>query len=221
MKINADTRLRASAMIDDLPWHRSPDGSVERRMLDRDGGEVARATSVVRYPPGSQFPSHSHALGEEFLVLDGVFSDESGHYPVGTYVRNPPGSAHAPFSEQGCVIFVKLRQFDSGDLARVVVDTRCADYAEHPHPGLEALDLHHFGPEHVRLLRAVRATELHSVEWTGGAEFLVLQGRLADEDGVYPAGAWLRLPPGTHQRLVVSEASRFYLKTGHLGSGLS
>ena len=221
MKINADLRLRASAMIDDLPWRWSPDGSVERRMLDRDGGEIARATSVVRYPSGSRFPSHSHALGEEFLVLQGVFSDESGDYPAGTYVRNPPGSAHAPFSEKGCVIFVKLRQFDPGDLTRVVVDTRCADYAQKPCPGIEAADLHRFGPEHVRLLRAVRATELDPVDWPGGAEFLVLEGRLADKDGSYPSGTWLRLPPGARQRLAVAEASRFYLKTGHLAGSLN
>ena len=66
-------------------------------MLDRIGDEVARATSIVRYAPGSSFARHEHAKGEEFLVLEGIFSDDSGDYPAGFYVRNPPGSGHTPF----------------------------------------------------------------------------------------------------------------------------
>jgi anti-sigma factor ChrR (cupin superfamily) len=27
----------------------------------------------------------------------------------GTYIKNPPGSSHAPFSENGCTLLVKLR----------------------------------------------------------------------------------------------------------------
>ena len=96
MKLNADLGRRAVALTDELPWQWSPDRSVQRRMLDRDGEEVARATSLVKYPAGSSFPAHKHGAGEEFLVLGGVFSDEFGDYPAGTYVRNPPGSAHSP-----------------------------------------------------------------------------------------------------------------------------
>ncbi len=81
---------------------------VERRMLERDGDEVARATSLVRFAPNSAFSAHRHGGGEEFLVLEGVFSDESGDFPAGTYARNPVGSRHVPSSELGCVIFVKL-----------------------------------------------------------------------------------------------------------------
>ena len=73
----------------------------ERRMLERDGEEVARATSVVRYAPNSSFDPHTHGGGEEFFVLDGVFSDEHGDFGPGTYVRNPPGSRHTPRQRQG------------------------------------------------------------------------------------------------------------------------
>src|SRR5918993_663748 len=94
-----------------LPWAPSPMAGVERRMLDRVGGEVARATSIVRYAPGSRFSAHAHGGGEEFLVLEGVFSDEHGDFPTGSYVRNPPTSRHTPGSESGCTLFVKLWQF--------------------------------------------------------------------------------------------------------------
>src|SRR5579859_6313352 len=111
MLINADFSARAVVDTTALPWIPSPMPGVERKMLERDGGEVARATSLVRYAAGSRFERHEHGGGEEFLVLDGIFSDEYGDYPPGTYVRNPPGSHHAPFSRTGCTLFVKLRQF--------------------------------------------------------------------------------------------------------------
>ena len=123
MRINAEFNERAAVIADDSQWVHSPESGVERQMLDRIGDEVARATSIVRYAPGSSFATHQHAKGEEFLVLDGIFSDESGHYPAGSYVRNPPGSAHAPYSDEGCRILVKLRQFDAQDLDQFSVDT--------------------------------------------------------------------------------------------------
>ena len=87
MRINADFSQRAIVTPADWCWVGSPESGVERMMLDRIGEEVARATSIVRYAPGSRFPRHEHAKGEEFLVLDGVFSDESGDYGPGAYVR--------------------------------------------------------------------------------------------------------------------------------------
>ena len=42
---------------------------VQRRLLERNGGEVAIASSIVRYLPGSRFCAHSHELGEEYMVL--------------------------------------------------------------------------------------------------------------------------------------------------------
>ncbi len=216
MKINANLGRRATANSNLLPWRRSPDGSVERRMLDRVGAEVARATSVVRYPPGSRFPSHIHGGGEEFLVLEGVFSDESGDYPAGFYVRNPPGSAHAPFSREGCVIFVKLRQFDPGDVSYVAIDTNRPTADPTATPAESEIELHRFGRERVRLLRSAAGAQPKDMSWPGGAEFFVVHGEIDDELGRYPAGSWLRLPAGARQRLCVRPATAFYLKTGHL-----
>src|SRR5215510_12612552 len=128
--VNADFTRRVVITTDALPWIPSPQAAVERRLLDRIGGEVARATSLVRYAKASAFPAHSHALGEEFLVLDGVFSDERGDYPAGTYVRNPPGSRHTPRTAPGCIILVKLRQMPDSENRRVVIETTMAAWEQ-------------------------------------------------------------------------------------------
>ena len=124
--INADFTQRVVIPTETMPWIPSPQAGVERRMLDRIGGEVARATSLVRYAPQSRFSAHEHGGGEEFLVLEGVFSDEHGDYPAGVYVRNPVGSRHTPRSEPGCTMLVKLHQFRPGDSRRVVLDSQLA-----------------------------------------------------------------------------------------------
>ena len=93
MQLNADFSRRAVVHAGTLDWVASPIAGVHRRMLDRIGDEVARATSIVRYAPASHFSPHVHDGGEEFLVLDGVFQDEHGDYPTGSYVRNPPNIA--------------------------------------------------------------------------------------------------------------------------------
>ncbi|MGI9263830.1 MAG: cupin domain-containing protein [Gammaproteobacteria bacterium] len=207
---------RASEIIADLPWRPSPDGSVDRRMLDRDGEEIARATSIVRYPEESRFRPHVHGGGEEFLVLDGIFSDENGNYGAGTYVRNPPGSSHAPFSDGGCTIFVKLQQFASDDLQQVVISTDNQPYLNGPHPGWSHQLLHRHGSEEVWLIRLDRDTPAVDIEWSHGAEFLILEGAIEDAQGGYPSDSWLRLPAGSRQRLVTKSGAVFYLKTGHL-----
>ena len=53
----------------DAQWCASPESGVLRHRLDRIGGEVARATSVVRYAPGASFARHVHGGGEEILVV--------------------------------------------------------------------------------------------------------------------------------------------------------
>ncbi|MEM9731840.1 MAG: cupin domain-containing protein, partial [Myxococcota bacterium] len=65
--IRADFAKREVVHLDSIPWSPSPLPGVDRRMLDRIGDEVARATSVVRYAPNSRFSSHTHGQGEEFF----------------------------------------------------------------------------------------------------------------------------------------------------------
>ena len=111
-----------------MPWEPSPMNGVYRRKLDRIGDEVARATTIVKYAPQSYFNPHTHSGGEEFFVLEGIFSDEHGDYPAGSYVRNPIGSRHKPFSHNGCTIFVKLHQFDKADTQQFSINTHKARF---------------------------------------------------------------------------------------------
>ncbi len=217
MLINADLGTRAVIDTRALPWVPSPLAGVERKMLERDGGEVARATSVVRYAAGSAFDAHEHGGGEEFFVLEGVFSDEHGDYPAGTYVRNPPNSRHRPFSREGCVLFVKLRQIAPDDGARVVVDTTKS--AWEPYPGAQGLDmlmLHKHGRERVYLARWAAGASYPMHRHAGGEEVYVLSGELSDDVGTYPAGTWIRSPVGSQHAPFSKEGAVIYVKSGHL-----
>ena len=180
MDLNADFARRVLVHSDALDWRAPPMPRVERRMLDRLGGEVARATTIVRYAPGSRFSAHTHDGGEEFLVLEGTFQDEHGDFPAGSYVRNPPGSRHVPASSGGCTILVKLRQFDPDDRTAVHVDTASARWTAVPGaPGVEAIGLHADAREDVRLERWAPGA-VRGLDAGGGLELLVLGGRPLD-----------------------------------------
>ncbi len=190
-------------------------------MLDRVGGEVARATSLVRYAPGSQFARHVHGGGEEILVLDGVFSDDSGDHPAGTYLRNPPGSAHAPQSADGCLLFVKLRQFAPDDLDAVRLDTQTQPWRQGMVPGLSVMPLHAHDGISTALVRWAPNTQFNAHSHPGGEEILVLDGVFCDEFGVYPKGSWLRSPRWSrHTPFTGPEGALIYVKVGHLGAPL-
>ena len=216
MNVNADFNARVAIDARNMPWMASPQAGVERKMLDRVGDEVARATSIVRYAPGSVFAPHTHELGEEFLVLTGTFEDDQGAYPAGTYVRNPPGSRHRPFSTAGCEIFVKLRQFQAGDDARVVIDTSQAAFRPGLVPGLTVLPLHEYGSEHVALVRWAPGTRFQAHTHWGGEEIFVLEGTFSDEYGDYPADSWLRNPHLSRHQPFSDEDCLIYVKVGHL-----
>jgi anti-sigma factor ChrR (cupin superfamily) len=218
MEINADFSKVATVRPGDVDWIPSPLPGVERIMLDRIGDEVARATSIVRYAPGSRFDAHEHAMGEEYLVLDGVFSDQDGDHGPGSYVRNPPGTSHAPWSDDGCTIFVKLRQFQEGDGAEVSIDTKTGSFRRFLRDGLESLELHKHGLEVVRLLRLAAGAVVPRHGHVAGEEILVLDGTLEDDFGVYPAGTWNRHPPGSRHRAWSKEGCTIWAKTGHLAA---
>lgn len=216
MRINADFDQQVVIRPGDVPWTPSPVPGVERRMLDRVGEEIARATSIVRYAPDSRFSEHSHGGGEEFFVLDGVFSDGDGDYPAGSYVRNPIGTAHAPHSGPGCTMFVKLHQFDPADTERKAIDTGRAAW----HPGLVAglhvMPLHQHGTESVALVRWAPRTRFARHRHWGGEEILVIEGVFQDEHGDYPAGSWLRSPHLSGHTPFSDDGCVIYVKTGHL-----
>jgi hypothetical protein len=215
VELNADFSQRAAVHAARLAWVPSPMAGVERRMLDRVGDEVARATSIVRYAPGSHFSPHTHGGGEEFLVLDGVFQDEHGDFPAGSYIRNPPTSSHTPGSAPGCTIFVKLWQFDPDDRAHVRTDTSGMAFAAE-RPGVEAMLLFQDGRETVRLERWAPDTEVEFAV-PGGIELLVLEGGFGEGGERFEPQSWLRLPPGATLRARAGGTGcRLWVKSGHL-----
>ena len=219
MNLHDDMHLRVSSFAQDAHWLPSPNPAVQRRMLDRVGGEVARATTIVRYAPQAQFARHVHGGGEEILVLEGVLSDEHGDYSAGTYLRNPPGSAHAPFSLGGCLLLVKLWQFAADDRAHVRIDTHAAPWLPAPVSGIEVQTLHQHRGVKTSIERWRANTQFAPREQQGGEEVLVLAGTFSDAFGRYPAGSWLRQPcrtqftPHTGQ-----EGAVLYVKVGHLNA---
>lgn len=217
MKINGEFDVRAVELSDQIPWVASPMKGVERRPLDRLGEEVARATTVVRFAPGSHFSEHVHSGGEEFFVLDGVFQDEHGDCPAGSYIRNPPQSKHTPASEPGCTILVKLWQFDLADRSHIRIDTnklgRVEDAAR---PGVSVSPLFCDERENVRM-ENWQAGASHPVEAEGGAEIFVLKGSIVEAGETLPKHAWLRTPIGYALNIKAGpEGARLWIKSGHL-----
>ncbi len=217
MDLNADFSRRAAVHGALLDWQSSPIAGVDRRMLDRIGDEVARATSIVRYAPRSEFSPHTHGGGEEFLVLDGVFQDEHGDFPAGCYVRNPPTSSHKPSSESGCTIFVKLWQFDPSDRAHIRVDSSTKSYSmANNRAGVETMSLFMDHVEDVRLERWAPGA-LVKFDLPGGGEFLVIGGGFEERGESFVPQSWLRLPTGYRLRATAGPAGcELWIKTGHL-----
>ncbi len=218
MKLHADLSQRVVISSADLPWVDSPMPGVQRRMLERDGDEVARATSIVRYAPESRFSPHTHGGGEEFFVLEGVFSDEHGDYPAGSYVRNPVGSTHTPSSREGCTILVKLWQMHPQDQQRVAIDTTRSSWYPGLVEGLQVIPLHTYGSENVALVKWDAGTQFQPHIHLGGEEIFVLDGMFEDEFGTYPAGSWLRNPAGSRHSPFSQNGCIIYVKVGHLPS---
>lgn len=217
MLINADFSKRVVVHAERSEWTPSPVPGVERKMLDRVGGEVARATSIVRYAPGSSFPAHTHDGGEEFLVLDGVFQDEFGDYPAGSYVRNPPASRHAPGSAPGCVIFVKLHQFEPSDHTQVrVIPSRGMALGQAEHDRGVVMPLYGNGLESVRIEQWSAGAAV-SCDATSGLEALVMEGSFEESGSRLTRHSWLRLPVGSAFEAAAGPAgATVWIKTGHL-----
>jgi anti-sigma factor ChrR (cupin superfamily) len=221
MHLHSDFSQRVVVLPAQYEFVPSPLPGVSRMMLDRVGGEVARATSIVRYEPGAGYSPHRHDGGEEILVLDGIFSDEHGDYPAGTYLRNPPGTSHQPFSVGGCTLLVKLWQFAADDQQQLAFNTNTASWRPGLVPGLSVLPLHEHNGVHTALVRWAPHTQFNRHVHAGGEEILVLDGLFCDEFGQYPKQSWLRSPRySSHAPFTKDQGALIYVKVGHLDAGL-
>jgi anti-sigma factor ChrR (cupin superfamily) len=213
--LNMDFAQQVVIDTNSAEWQPSPMPGVVRKPLAREEAERGHATSIVRYEPGSSFSEHDHPLGEEILVLEGTFSDHTGDYKAGTYFRNPEGFRHAPFSKEGCVLLVKLHQFQSDDAAHVVIDTNTTPW-QPGIGGLEVMSLHEHTGEHVALVHWPANEHFQRHTHVGGEEIYVISGEFIDEHGRYPAGTWIRSPHMSSHNPWVEADTVIWVKTGHL-----
>lgn len=214
--LNGDLSARVAVDANAMSWATSPSPSVKRKRLHRVGpAESGQVTSIVRYEPKSHFPPHEHPGGEEIFVLEGVFSDEHGDWPAGTYLLNPEGFRHTPYSRDGCVLFVKLRQFPGATRRHVAVDTRTLPWQKGRAPGIASKVLYEQNgfKDTVRLERWDPGTTLEA-RYPLGAELLLIEGELSDEAGRYGAGTWLRLPREARQQARTQAGCTLYIKEG-------
>ncbi|MGI3128835.1 cupin domain-containing protein [Halopseudomonas pachastrellae] len=198
----------------DQSWLTAPQAPIRRWPLEREAPESGQVTSLVEYLPGARFPAHYHPAGEEILVLDGVFSDQSGDFPAGSYLRSPAGSSHAPFSQSGCVIFVKLNQFAAEDRQALRLLPEAVPSQAFA-PGITGQLLHEHGPEQTWLLSCADGARL---VWTAApaAELLVLSGVLQEGEVRTGALSWLRDPALGELGLLAAAPTRVLLKIGAL-----
>ncbi len=201
-----------------LDWRSSPSGTVWRKRLHRVGpAEGGQVTSLVRFEPNASFPVHEHPDGEEILVLEGTFSDDRGDWPAGSYLLNPEGYSHAPASREGCVLFVKLRQYAGPGRRQVGLDTRAMDWTSVAGAeGVWTKELYVDAafPDSTRLEKLDPGASPAERSYPGGAELFVLSGAFSDESGQYRAGAWLRLPPGARHQPQSDTGCELYMKSG-------
>jgi len=217
MNLNSNFRARAAVHAARLDWTPSPIPGVDRRMLERIGDEVARATSIVRYAPHSRFSVHTHGGGEEFLVLNGVFQDEHGDYPTGTYVRNPPTTSHTPGSDPGCTLFVKLWQFEPDDRQSVRIDTSSVSFAPAPDVSGVEFALLYENPCELVLLESWAPGINVAVPLPGGIELLVMDGSFIEGGEEFTRLSWLRLPAGARLKATAGgDGCKLWVKSGHL-----
>lgn len=216
--INADLSQHVVVDTNNKEWQASPSGTVWRKPLYREGGEFGPVTSIVKYEAGGKFHTHSHPEGEEIFVLSGEFCDDHGHYPAGTYLLNPDGTQHAPYSDQGCTLFVRLRQFDGPDRNQVRIDTVTSEWHPGIMAGLSVLPLYSQAnyPENMALVRWQPNTYFHEHTHPGGEEILVLEGTFEDEHGIYPKGTWIRGPHMSRHKPFSKEGCLIYVRVGGL-----
>ena len=216
--INADYSESVVMRTTAMDWQESPSPKVWRKRLDLSGPrEQGRVTSIVRYDRSSKFPPHPHPDGEEILVLDGVFSDQSGDYSAGTFLLNPEGFEHAPFSKEGCILFVKLRQYPGGNRTQVNINLLDAPWQDNG-KGQSSLVLYNEQnhPERIEMMRLEPGSALTIQSGAGGAELFLLSGSLENSGERFATGDWLRWPTQEDRVFTAIDTVTVYVKTGHL-----
>jgi hypothetical protein len=213
--LNGDLSQFVVMRTAEMPWSASPSGTVWRKRLHRVGPEESgQVTTVVRFEPGATFASHDHPDGEEILVLDGVFSDEQGDFGKGSYLLNPEGFRHAPFSREGCTLFVKLRQYPGRNRPERHLDTAGIPW-ETQGPGVRSQALFNDeGFPDSTWLEEWQGGHVREFSGEGGVEIFLIEGTAECREGLFGPGDWLRFPAGRAVEISARTAVRAYVKRG-------
>jgi len=213
--LNMDFSQRVVIKTQDMVWQKSSCKGVWRKPLEREEAVCGHTTSIVRFEPGSIFAAHDHPGGEEIMVQEGVFSDETGDYTAGSYIRNPIGTKHTSYSKEGCVLLVRLNQFKSGDVEQINTNTNQADWYA-GYGDLKVKPLHGFNGASTALVHWPAGTHFLPHVHDGGEEIFVLSGEFIDEHGRYPTGSWIRSPHMSKHHPHVEVDTTILVKVGHL-----
>jgi quercetin dioxygenase-like cupin family protein len=202
-----------------MAWVPSPALGVERKRLYRYGPpEAGQVTSIVRYLPGAAFPSHPHPRGEEIYVLKGVFSDATGDWPAGSYLLNPEGFEHSPYSDGGCELLVRLQQHP-GQRQRVALLPKQQHWASATEASAQCILSREQGFPDESLLYRWAAGGRVSVSGHRGCELFIIDGTgvldIGGQHSPYKTGDWLRIPDGLSFTSQADTASTVYIRQHH------
>ena len=210
--LNLDFTQPHTIQPSDNEWTPSHAPGVERQRLERESEESGWTTSIVRYAPNSFFPTHGHPGGEEFLVLEGTFSDQTGDFPTLTYVRNPMGSSHKPFTLKGCRIFVKLCQMEPSEQGQTVVRPEDSHWEPGAQTGQKVKRLFENRHERVRMAAWQPGTRASTTPTEGRREVLILNGTWQYQGMDLEPETWIRIPKGDTGELVCLSGGQIWTK---------
>ncbi|CAJ1340055.1 unnamed protein product [Effrenium voratum] len=223
IELNSDKSQSCLVNTDTIDWIQTAAGGVRRKMIERLGGEVARATTVVSFEPNASFPSHRHEGGEEFIVLEGDWFDDWATQPSYTYVRNYIGSRHTPrIGPKGCTILVKLCQMSTEqtepDHSQWDISSSNPSWRRSPN-GRRELRVYESPFEEVHFERW-EPHQTGQVEVDGaGEEVFVVEGCFVDELGEHRRWSWCRTAEARRlTRRAGPEGCLLYIKSRHLKS---
>ena len=230
IELNADKKNSVLVNVDGAAATQAAGQTdVKRTMYERVGGEVARASTKVTFKPNTPFPSHVHDGGEEFVVLSGVWKDKWGNFPKYTYIRNYIGSSHEPsIGEEGCEIFVKLRQMSAkvSELEHWSVDFSRANnesvrlyqgWSKNEHTDTEYRELFESPYERVYAEYLEPKSVINDKIPKGGQEIFVIDGEFEDALGKHKEHSWARYGADgeSRERKAGAEGALLYVKEGH------
>lgn len=215
--INLDFNKRIVIPTDEIDWQPSGLPGIDLKPLAIEDSETGHLTALIRYREGSSFTRKERSNGEEMLVLAGSFRGQYADYGTGTYYRSPPNHEQIPLSQQGCIMLLKLNQFEDGDELKVVTNTEDGEWSGINNNATQVQILHKTLSSQTLIYKWEKGEEISSqTNQIGGAEAFVLKGRIKDKLGEYTAGTWLRTSDRLFDGGVAIEDSAAFVKYGHI-----